>query len=144
MKPCLADVNVWLALLAARHVHHHAAREWFDTLAAGEGGICRFVQLALIRLLGNHAVMGADAVSAAAAWDVIARLLEDERVEMLAEPPGIDAILHELFRYPVPTSKLVGDAWLAAFAISAGRTIVTVDRGFQQFRGLKLKLLDAA
>ena len=50
-------------------------------------------------------------------------------------------MLGELLRYPVPTPKLVGDAYLAAFAIAGGRKMVTADGGFRQFRGLDVELL---
>jgi toxin-antitoxin system PIN domain toxin len=142
MKPCLADVNVWLALLVPRHVHHERATRWFASAAAGEIGLCRIVQLGVICLLGNPAVMGGDAISAAAAWGVVSQLGEDERVEWIPEPPGIDSVLPDLFRHPGPTGKLVGDAYLAAFAISGGRRIVTLDRGFRQFHGLEAEILD--
>jgi|SRR5579883_11748 toxin-antitoxin system PIN domain toxin len=141
MKPCLVDVNVWLALLVPRHVHHEAADRWFASLAPAEGGICRIVQLALIRLLGNPAVMGGDAVSAAHAWRIAGELMEDERVAFLHEPSELEAILPGLFQYPGPTAKLVGDAYLAAFAIAAGRKMVTSDRGFRQFRRLEVEIL---
>jgi len=141
MTPCLVDVNVWLALLAARHIHHDAAEQWFASLRAEEAGMCRIVQLAVVRLLGNNTIMGHDAVAAGDAWNIIGQLLEDERVTFVPEPLGIDSILPKLFRYPVPTGKLVGDAYLAAFAISAARKMVTTDRGFSQFRGLEVALL---
>ncbi len=141
MKPCLVDVNVWLALLAARHVRHEAADRWFAALGVGEAGMCRIVQLAVIRLLGNCTVMGADSLPPVAAWTTVSQLMEDERVEFVTEPSGIDSILPAFFRDPVPTGKLVGDAYLAAFAISASRKIVTTDRGFRQFRGLEVDLL---
>jgi predicted nucleic acid-binding protein len=53
MKQCLTDVNVLLALLLRQHEYHRTALKWFDILAAGEAGLCRIVQLALIRLLGH-------------------------------------------------------------------------------------------
>ena len=140
MTPSLVDVNVWLSLLAARHVPHEAANRWFASLAAEQAGMCRLTQLAAIRLLGNRAVMGGDALPAADAWAVIGQLLEDERVLLLAEPSGIDSILPAFFRYPVPR-KLVGDAYLAAFAVASSRKIVTADSGFLQFRGLEVELL---
>ena len=141
MKPCLVDVNIWMALLVPRHVHHEAADRWFVSLAPAAGGICRIVQLSVIRLLGNTSVMGADAIPAAEAWKILGQLIEDERVEFLQEPQGIEAILPDFFRYPVPTGKLVGDAYLAAFAMAARRTMVTTDRGFRQFRGLDIEIL---
>ena len=141
MKRCLVDVNVILALLVRQHEHHRLARKWFDALDAGEAGLCRIVHLALIRLLGNKALMGDDALSASAAWILIEELLMDERMEFLAEPSGLDSVMTTLLNYPVPTGKLIADAYLAAFAICASRRVVTLDRGFLQFRGLAVQLL---
>jgi toxin-antitoxin system PIN domain toxin len=140
----LVDVNVWLALLARRHVHHKAAIRWFGALGAEDAGLCRIVQLAVIRFLGNRTIIGTDAVPASDAWNLMGQLLEDERVVFLDEPPGIDSILPAFFRYPVPTAKLVGDAYLAAFAIAASRKLTTTDRGFQQFRGLDIEWLETS
>jgi toxin-antitoxin system PIN domain toxin len=141
MKPCLVDVNVLLALLYQRHVHHQSARTWFAALAAGEAGLCRMVQLALVRLLNQPAVMGEEALPAAAAWKLIEELLEDERLELVAEPKPIDSILPALFVHRMPTGKFVMDAYLAAFAIAGPRRLTTFDKAFEQFRGLELDLL---
>lgn len=141
MKRCLADVNVWLALLVMQHEHHRTAVKWFDGLPAGEAGLCRLVQLALIRLLGNRSIMGDSAIAAATGWDLIETLLEDERVSMIPEPARIDSVLPALLEYHVPTGTLVADAYLAAFAMSDSRRLVTLDRGFRQFRGLEVELL---
>jgi len=137
----LVDVNVLLALLVRQHEHHRLSRKWFDTLEAGQGGLCRLVHLALIRLLGNSSIMGDDALTAAAAWVLIEELLIDERMEFVAEPAGIDSVMPTLLTYPVPTVKLISDAYLAAFAICDTRRMVTLDRGFRQYRGLNLELL---
>lgn len=74
-------------------------------------------------------------------WNLLERLCQDQRVEFLLEPPGIEVIIPSLFRYPVPTPQLVGDAYLAAFAIASNRTLVTLDAGFRQYRGLDVSLL---
>jgi len=141
MKLCLVDVNVLLALVARQHVHHDSARKWFGTLSAGEAGLCREVQLALIRLLNHRSVMGDDAISAGAAWRSIEELLEDERLESVPEPPLLDSVLPTLLVQRMPAGKLVTDAYLAAFAIAASRRLVTFDKGFRQFRRLELELL---
>jgi toxin-antitoxin system PIN domain toxin len=141
MKPCLVDVNVLLALLVPRHVHYKTAREWFNGLAADEAGLCRLVQLALIRLLGNRTIMGDSAINAATAWRVIAELLEDERLDFVAEPTLLDTVLPRLFVHPAPAANLVADAYLAAFAIADSRRFVTFDKGFRQFRGLETEIL---
>ena len=108
-------------------------------LAAPAQSPC-FVQLALVRLLGNRTIMGKYAVSASAAWNLIAELMEDERLEFAEEPPHVDAVLPTLLRYEAPTNKLVGDAYLAAFSIAGQMRLTTVDKGFEQFRGVDLQL----
>jgi uncharacterized protein len=141
MKQCLVDVNLLLSLLVQQHVHHQAARSWFSRLRAGEAGVCRMVQLSVVRLLGNRSVMAKDQLSAAEAWRTISELLEDERLEFLPEPEALDNFLPKFFRYPVPTVNLVADAYLAAFAVAASRRIATFDRGFRQFDELEVDLV---
>jgi len=141
MKRCLVDVNVWLALLVRQHEHHRLARKWFDTLTAGEAGLCRLVQLGLMRLLAHRAIMGDHAIPAAEAWTLIEALLEDERVDFVPEPPELGSIFPTLLRYPIPTGKLIADAYLAAFAVGSSRRLVTLDRGFKQFRAVDMDLL---
>ncbi len=142
MKRCLVDVNVWLALLVTHHEHHKLARNWFDGLAANEAGLCRIVQLALIRLLANRSIMGAHVLSPSAAWNLLETLLEDERVDFVPEPSGVDSVLPTLLNHSALAGKLVTDAYLAAFAIAASRRLVTLDHDFRQFRGLNVDLLD--
>ncbi|MBI2686528.1 MAG: PIN domain-containing protein [Acidobacteria bacterium] len=141
MKPCLVDVNVWLALLVVSHQHRVIANNWYSRLAPEEAGMCRVVQLALIRLMGNRTVMQQYAVTAAEGWQVIERLLEDERVIYLEEARDIETVMPRLLRYPVPTGKLVNDAYLASFAIAGNLRLVTLDRGFREFSGLDVLVL---
>jgi toxin-antitoxin system PIN domain toxin len=141
MKRCLVDVNVLFALLVERHDHHKRVSEWFDGLSAGEAALCRFVQLALIRLLGNRTVMGDGAVPAGVAWHAIGQLLEDERIDFIAEPEQLDSILPELFRYRASTNQLISDAYLAAFAVAASFRMATMDRGFSQFKDLDVVVI---
>jgi uncharacterized protein len=143
MKPCLVDVNVMLALLVRQHEHHSRAREWYDGLQTGQAALCRLVQLAVIRLLGTAAVMGTGhTVSAAQAWSILAELLGDERIDFAPEPAALDHVLPRFWQYPAATPKLVTDAYLAAFAISGRRTLVTLDQGFRQFQGLEVEVLN--
>jgi len=141
MKRCLVDVNVILALLVRQHIHHAQARGWFEELGAAQAGICRFVQLSIVRLLGNRSLMADDAVPAFEGWRLTTELLQDERLELLPEPPTIDPLLPKLIHYPSSAGKLVGDAYLAAFAMAASRQMITLDRDFLRFRGLDVRLL---
>jgi predicted nucleic acid-binding protein len=86
-------------------------------------------------------IMGDDAVPAAAAWRLIDELAQDERIDFVPEPDLLDSVLPTLLNYPVPTGKLIGDAYLAAFSIAGSRKMVTLDRGFRQFKGLDVEIL---
>jgi toxin-antitoxin system PIN domain toxin len=141
MKLYLVDVNVWLALMAPAHEHHRVALNWYEGLDPRQAGMCRMVQLSLIRLLANPTIFGKAALAVSAAWKTIEHLMEDERIEFLAEPPDIEGHFGPLLKYNVPTGKLVADAWLAAFAISLPRTLLTLDGGFRQFRGVDMEIL---
>lgn len=142
MKSCLADINVLVALFVGHHAHHALARNWFAASRQREIGLCRYVQLGVIRLLGNPAVMGNSAISGPAAFRLIQDLLDlDERLEFVQEPPNLDSFLPEMLSHPAPASKAVNDVYLAAFAIASNRRLVTFDSGFRRFRDLDLLLL---
>ncbi|HVH71101.1 MAG TPA: TA system VapC family ribonuclease toxin [Candidatus Dormibacteraeota bacterium] len=127
------DINVWVALTYDRHVHHLSAREWFEALApTSRLFFCRITQLGLLRLLSEPAVMGSDqAKSQPDAWNAYDRWLEDERVDFLDEPSGLETQFRVLTRSPHASPKDWADSYLAAFALASRLTIVTFDRAFQ-------------
>jgi uncharacterized protein len=127
------DINVWVALTYERHVHHVIARKWFEALApTARLFFCRLTQLGLLRLLTAAAVMGPDQVKSQwEAWKAYDRWLEDERVEMLDEPVGLEAHLRTLTRSAHASPKDWADTYLAAFAQASRLTVVTFDRAFQ-------------
>lgn len=84
--------------------------------------------------MGNHAM------DAAVGWRVMAALPEDERLDFVNEPPGIETLLPPLLNHPVLAGKLVTDAYLASFAIAASRRLVTPDRDFRRFDRINLEL----
>jgi uncharacterized protein len=127
------DINVWVALTYDRHVHHTIALKWFDSLApAALPFFCRITQLGLLRLLSAPAVMGPDqAKNQQDAWEAYDRWLEDERVEFLYEPSGLETQFRALTRSPQASPKDWADSYLAAFAHASRLTVVTFDRAFQ-------------
>jgi uncharacterized protein len=141
MKPLLADVNFLLPLLVRTHTHHAPALAWWRNQPANRLGLCRIVQLGVMRLLANPRIMHDHALTTRAAWDLLTDLLADERIDFWHEPPNLDAALPRLLRYSEPTYALVTDSYLAAFALSRQAGLVTFDQGFGQFEGLTLELL---
>ncbi len=75
------------------------------------------------------------------AWHLFDLLSEDEAVENVVEPPGLDSIWRELSGLPTASPKRWMDAYLAAFAIAAGMRLVTLDKDFQSFTSSGLDLL---
>jgi hypothetical protein len=139
--PALCDVNVLLAFCYDRHAHHAAALAWLDVQPSRSAALVRVTQLGLLRLLCHATVMGADVCTLAGAWSIYDALQADERFRFVSEPEAVEAILRRLTRASSPRPQLWTDAYLAAFALSAGLHLVTFDRGFRQFTGLDVILL---
>ena len=137
----LNDVNVWVALVYGRHVHHDIVLEWFDRLETDQARFCRSTQLGLFRILTNQRVMGPDVLGQSAAWAAYDRLRRDSRVAFQDEAPQVESVLRVLTQGARPETNVWADAYLAAMAASSGLTIATLDRGFLGFQGIEVELL---
>jgi toxin-antitoxin system PIN domain toxin len=121
------DINVWLALVASEHVHHASANRWWEQ-DTGRIGFSRFTQLGFLRLMTTAAAMDGKPLTMAEAWRVHDRLFSDDRVALVPEPAGIEKRFRECASGRTASLKLLADAWLEAFADSAGGVMVTFDR----------------
>ena len=76
------------------------------------------------------------------AWDALEQLISDPRTVLVDAVPATHA---RYWRANVarrePSTDLWTDAWLAALAQATDGEMITFDRGFRSFRGLKLRLL---
>ena len=138
------DVNVWLALTHERHEHHAAAARWLEA-RNDPVFFCRFTQIGLLRLLTNEAVMGAEVLTQRRAWQAYHRWFEDDRVAFHDEPDvaGLEESFEDLSSRSRPSTKLWADAYLAAFARTAGLTLVTFDRALRAMPSVPLEVLFA-
>jgi toxin-antitoxin system PIN domain toxin len=136
------DVNVWLALTHDRHVHHPRAAQWLEGKEAPVF-FCRFTQLGLLRLLTNGQVMGADVLSQRKAWQAYHRWFEDDRVGFHDEPDSarFEASFEELSTRSHASTKLWADAYLGAFARTAGFTLVSFDQALRTMPFVPIELL---
>jgi predicted nucleic acid-binding protein len=76
--------------------------------------------------------MGLDqAKSQRKAWKAYDHWLEDERVDFLDEPSGLETQFRALARSQRGSPKDWADSYLAAFAQTSRLTVVTFDRAFQ-------------
>lgn len=139
-KTCLTDVNVWLAVATERHEHHGVARAWLFSLGEEGAAFCRITQMGFLRLLTSPAAMGQDAVGAMEAWRHYTSLRNDWRVTFASEPAGLEQVWMALLR-AAPGARFWTDAYLAAFAIAHGYTLVSFDQGFRRWANLRFLLL---
>lgn len=138
----LCDVNVLLSLVHEGQQFHEAARQWEARVTKrGEIGFSRATQVALLRLLNNPAVMGADLRDGKGAWGALDQLLLDERFVLVVEPPNFEEHFRDLTLRIKHSHQLWPDAYLAALAIATGRIMVTFDPGFRNYKGLNVEVL---
>jgi len=136
MTSFFPDVNVWLALADPAHTHSTPAWAWLDSLPSGSRLVLsRFTQLAILRLLTNHSVMGPATLTLSQAWTVLDRWSADPRVEFRSEPRGLDETFRRLLA-PLaskPAPQWVGDCYLLAFAAQSHAALVTFDEVLHKF-----------
>src|SRR5438067_7355303 len=125
------DANVWLALLWSRHVHSETARSWFEKASEEQFLFCRFTQITVLRLLTIEKIMGKDTKSMSEAWNLWDRIWADDRVSFLAEPEHMEKEFRSRSRLGSPSPKVWADAYLLAFASTAGLKLVTFDRALK-------------
>ena len=123
----LLDVNLWVAIVWASHAHHRIAKNWFDQ-EDDELVFCRVTQMGFLRIVTNPAVTGDEALSRRAAWDLLEKLMADQRISFLHEPQGLDALWIAFSKRDDKSHKLWTDDYLAAFAQAANAELVTFDR----------------
>jgi predicted nucleic acid-binding protein len=80
--------------------------------------------------------MGEGVLQAAGALGVYAQITQAPGVGLLPEPAGCEQAYRQFVQPDLP-ARLLTDAYLAAFAQSAGLRLVTFDRDFARFAGLQ-------
>ena len=131
----LPDVNVWLALADENHIHHIAAQSYWRDEAAASVGFCRISMLGFLRLATHRSVLSRP-LSNAEAWDIYRQYLAEADVCFVHESPAAEGEFQKLTSQSPFSSQLWTDAWLAAFAKSAGCRIVSFDSDFEVFPDL--------
>lgn len=137
----LPDVNVWIALAVAQHVHHRSAQKWLSETSGDTLAFCRVTQMGLLRLLTNHRVMSSDVFSPEGAWRLLEQIRQNDQVIFVAEPFGLERSWREMTRVHKTGANFWTDVYLSAFAQLAEYTLVTFDRGFSNHKLLSFQIL---
>lgn len=138
----LADVNLLFALVRERHQHNRTAIEWLGGVTeSGSIGVCRVVQMGVLRLLTTKSMMLDDLQTPDQAWGVLTELMKDSRFEWLPEPMELDAAWAEILAERPASESANTDCYLAALAISTDLRLVSFDGGFRRFKRLRSEIL---
>lgn len=134
----LPDVNVFVYAFRKDAPRHAEYKAWIERSLAGDVPVAIVPQslTAVIRIATNPRVWKRpsrldDVIS------FVERVLEAPAATMLDASPGCWPIFFRICRTVNARGNLVMDAWLAALAIDSGCTLVTTDRDFGRFPGLR-------
>lgn len=94
-----------------------------------------------MRLATNPKAFGADAVGMDAAWQLYDLFLGDGRIALAEELAGLESLWRQFTAGQSFSPKIWNDAYLAAFAQSAGWQVVTFDQGFTRYQSVSLVIL---
>lgn len=134
----LPDLNVLLAAHRSDSPMHARCRDWLRATFAGDEtfGICHPVLIGLIRIL-THPRVFRPPDTHDQAFAFVTSLVTHPNALLLN--PGRDhlALFEGLCRRADARGDLVTDAYLAALAIETGAVLVSADRDFTQFPGLR-------
>lgn len=145
MPGSLFDTNVWLAAIFPTHPFHARAQQALQQATPALPAVwCRSTQQSFLRLATTPTLLkayGAEGMTNRDALVVLDTLQALPQVALREEPPGVFALWCQLAGADTASPKVWMDAYLAAFAIAGGLTLVTLDRDFRNFVPQELDLV---
>ena len=126
MSAALLDVNVLIALLDRRHVHHEPAHSWFAAEQAKGWATCPLTQNAVLRILGQPRYPNSPGPPAVVA-PLMAELIRHPQHQFWPDSLSL------LGQSSVDVSRLLDasqltDTYLLALAVHHGGRLVSFDR----------------
>jgi toxin-antitoxin system PIN domain toxin len=133
----LLDINVWLALSDADHVHHLRAKHYWENESSASIAFNRLTMLGLLRLVTNSKVMAGQPFSGSDAWALYRRFLSEPGVTFLSEPSNLENLMEGWVQTNGFPLKGWTDCALAGWARAHGCRIVSFDQDFHWFEGVE-------
>lgn len=137
----LVDANVLLYAVDRSSAGHQRARSWLDASLGGREavGLAWIALLAFVRIGTNAAILpnpmtGDEALGQIETW------LAAPAAVIVHPTPRHASLLRGLVREVGAAGNLTNDAHLAVLAIEHGADIVSFDRDFARFPGLRHRL----
>lgn len=134
----LPDLNVLISAHRSDSPMHEPCRDWLQEVFAGDEafGLCAPVLIGLVRIL-THPRVFRPPDTHDQAFAFVSSLVAHPNALLLN--PGRDhlALFEGLCRRAHARGDLVTDAYLAALAVETGAALVSADRDFALFPGLR-------
>jgi len=134
----LPDLNVLICAHRSDSSMHEPCRDWLQAVFAGDDafGLCAPVLIGLVRIL-THPRVFRPPDTHDQAFAFVDALIAHPNALLLN--PGRDhlALFQGLCRQVDARGDLVTDAYLAALAVETGAVLVSTDRDFALFPGLR-------
>lgn len=134
----IADVNVLVYAFRPGSHRHAEYKEWLESALTGPEtfGVSELALSGFVRIVTHHRIYP-DPDTTESALDFCSQVL-DAPAAVAARPSARHwSIFVELCRATSARANLVPDAYHAALAVDHGATLVSTDRGFARFPGLR-------
>lgn len=137
----VVDANVLIYAVNEDSPHHDLARDWLDTALSGSDtvGFAWVVVLAFLRLT-TRASLWRRPLTVDEACSIVEGWLARPAAVVVHPTPRHLHVLRGLLSPTGTASNLVTDAHLAALATELGAQVVTFDRDFGRFPGLRWRV----
>jgi uncharacterized protein len=138
----IPDVNVLLNAANVVSPHHHIAKQWFENAYNNNEpiGYAWVALLGFIRLSTKRGILR-DPLPTEVCLAMVDKLLNHPAASIVQATERHAGIMGRLLMSAGTAGNLTTDAHLAALAIEQRATLVTFDRDFERFSGLKVKYL---
>lgn len=133
------DVNVVVSLFQADHPHHTVSSDWLRA-AVGRGEtltVPDLVWVGFVRTVTNPRVFAVPATFEQA-WNFLQAVVEKPGYRTYVSHPRALAEFAMQGASVRASGNLVTDAYIAGCAAAYGGTVVTFDRDFRKFDGLRV------
>lgn len=137
-------MNLWVyAFRPDSPLHDKARAELEEGSRSGEPYLfCGHVATSFLRLVTNPRIF-VEPSDLAEAWTFVDELQSRDRAVTVDVDPMAWGVFKHLCLASGAAGNAIPDAFLASIAIRHGATLVTADRGFERYRGLECRFLEA-
>lgn len=137
MSTDLPDVNVWVALSYAGHLHHLRAKDYWEHQRGDQIAFCGPTTKGLLRILTTSAAMKGNPFTPVEAFRKYRDFTTLGEVSFVGDSPSLDQRIEPWTSESFFSGRLWTDAWIAALAMENGCRVVSFDADFTRFPGLK-------